>query len=82
MIKRISDLPSDEQNAIIEKLSNVKIEEFNAESQLKIWTTLRKVISRHREYPTADWSMPTELTDRLEKIYERFTPEDIIAQCA
>ncbi len=80
LIERIPDLPADEQNAIIEKLSNLKVEEFTAESQLRIWTPLREVISRHREYPSADWSMPTELTDKLEKIYERFPPEDIIDQ--
>lgn len=80
LIERISDLPTNKQNAITGKLLSVKVEEFSVESRLEIWNTLREEISRHREYPTANWSMPTELTDKLEEIYGRFTPEDIVVQ--
>lgn len=80
IIRRLSDLPGKEQNAITERLSNLDVEEFSSDDRLKVWGTLRETISRHREYQEADWAMPVELSDRLEKIYERFTPEDILAQ--
>jgi hypothetical protein len=80
LIERIPNLPVEQQNAVIENLSNLNVEEFGLEDRLEIWKTLREIISHHREFPTADWSMPRELTDRLEEIYERLTPEDIVVQ--
>jgi hypothetical protein len=80
LLDRIPNIPVEQQNAILEKLSNLNIKEFGTEDRLEIWTTLREIISRHREFPTADWSMARELIDRLEEIYERFTPDDILVR--
>jgi hypothetical protein len=80
LINRISDLPLDQQNAVIEKLSKLNVEELEIEAQLEIWKTLREIISQHREYPTSDWAMPSEVTDRLEEIYHHFTPKDLVLQ--
>jgi hypothetical protein len=82
LIARFSDLPGDEQNAIVERLLKLDVAQFSPDDRLRVWNTLRETISRHREYQRADWSMPIEQSDKLEKIYERFTPEDIVAQNA
>jgi hypothetical protein len=41
-----------------------------------LWTSLRRVLYHHREFPDAEWSMHGEVLDRLEVIYERFAPVD------
>jgi hypothetical protein len=41
---------------------------------------LRKIISHHRSYPNADWALPKERVDRLEKLYERLEPDDLVAR--
>jgi hypothetical protein len=38
--------------------------------------TLRKLIGRHRSYPTADWSLPEEVLERYEKLYGSLEPDD------
>lgn len=78
LIRRLSDLPRKEQDAIIERLTTLDVQGFTAGERLTVWTTLRNTISNHREYQVAEWAMPAELTDKLEQIYERFTPEDIV----
>jgi len=82
LIERFSNLPREEQSAIVEKLSTLNVEEFTADDRLKLWSTLRETISHHREYQDAEWAMPAELSGELEELYGRFTPEDIVTQNA
>ncbi|MEK6337497.1 MAG: hypothetical protein AABM67_21450 [Acidobacteriota bacterium] len=82
LIVRVSELPEGEQNAILGRLSTLDAGEFSSDDRLKVWNTIRQTVSRHREYQTADWAMPIELSDQLERIYNRFTPEDIVSRKA
>lgn len=48
----------------------------------KLWSCLRHVLHHHRQVPDADWAMPGSVLDRLEVIYERFTPPDPLKRTA
>ena len=80
LIDNIFQLPEDEQELILDSLSNLDFGKMHEHDKLLIRNGLRETISRHREYPTEDWSMPPELTNKLEKIYEKLTPDNIIAE--
>jgi hypothetical protein len=80
LINQVSNLPPEEQNLIINSISKLDINELSENDRLIIWNNLREIIARHREYPTSDWSMPSELTDKLEELYERFAPKNIITR--
>ena len=80
LIERVSTLPQNEQDLIVNSLSAFDIDKLSEPDKLTIWNHLRETISHHREYPTADWSMPSEILDKLEGIYNQFTPEDIITR--
>ena len=47
-----------------------------------LWKSLRYVLHHHRSFPDAEWSMPGELLDRLEAIYDRFAPTDPLERIA
>ncbi|ARP67166.1 helix-turn-helix transcriptional regulator [Mesorhizobium sp. B2-5-9] len=47
-----------------------------------IWAAMRRVLHHHRQFPDAEWSMPSQVLDRLEAIYERFAPADPIERVA
>lgn len=47
-----------------------------------LWTSLRRVLHHHRQFPDAEWSMPGEVLDRLEVLYERFAPLDPLERTA
>ncbi|MHA6894542.1 helix-turn-helix domain-containing protein [Ralstonia pseudosolanacearum] len=47
-----------------------------------LWTSLRRVLHHHRQFPDAGWSMPAEVLDRLEVIYDRFAPLDPLERMA
>jgi hypothetical protein len=50
------------------------------DGRLKMWEALRHLISKHLEFPDAEWSLPMERISRLLEVYEFLTPEDFIAR--
>jgi hypothetical protein len=78
LLSSVPELPKEQQDDILTELSNSDINLFTSNSRMSIWETLRRIISRHREFPDADWAMPSALVDRMASVYEKFTPEDLI----
>lgn len=82
LIFKVDDVSKEQHDAIVEKLLTSDVGSFTDEDRLMIWDALQDVISRHREFPDAEWAMPKEMVDRLQQVYERFSPEDLISQRA
>ena len=80
LIHRIDTLQKPQLDAVVERLLSVDVESFNAEDSHLLRNTLRDVISRHRQFPDADWALPSELIDQLHKAYERFEPQDLVSR--
>lgn len=49
---------------------------FNEENKSKVFHKFRKFIGNHRSYPTAHWSLPNDILDKIEQIAIRFKPEN------
>lgn len=49
---------------------------FSEEDRNKIFHIFRKLLCQHRSYPTADWSLPTEILDRIEKTALNFISDN------
>jgi hypothetical protein len=47
-----------------------------------LWTSQRRVLHHHRQFPESEWSMRGEVLDRLEIIYGRFAPRDPLERTA
>ena len=41
-----------------------------------MWARLRRLLHHHRQVPDADWAMPSEQLQRIERVYDRFAPAD------
>lgn len=82
LITSIADLPDDLKNLIIERLDAIDPEPFATADRLAVWAQLRSTIYRHRQYPGAEWAMQAEFCDRLEWIYQLFTPADSLDRYA
>lgn len=79
LVRNLSDLP---QNETVDALVNMPPEAFSAEDRMMVWSTLRSVISNHRSFASADWALPSDVVDRLERVYERLTPRDPVQRVA
>lgn len=76
LIDLLDDIEWDRMDTALNIIeTNVNFEEKNKK---KIYHKFRKFIGRHRSYPTAHWSLPTDILDKIEQIALKFKPEDDI----
>lgn len=81
LLDRFADLaPSPEAGLLSLEEAEQKI--IDKADRAVLWTSLRRVLHHHWQFPNAEWSMPTEVLDRLEGIYERLAPDDQIERTA
>jgi transcriptional regulator with XRE-family HTH domain len=80
LIDHLGSLPPDIRDTAWSKLSDTATAISDDESRIKVWAALRRFISHHRSFPNTDWALPIEEIDRVERIYERFSPTDPILQ--
>lgn len=51
---------------------------FNEEDKIHIYHKFRKFIGNRRSYPTAHWSLPTNILDKIEQTALKFKPQNNI----
>jgi len=76
VMEHYSDLPQQEREKIIRELSSLIT--IIDDSQHCLWNKLRKILSRHRSFPDAEWALPEKELREIEKIYNELEPADII----
>lgn len=74
VIREIAHFPADQCDTLIKNLESLNTEAIDDESRDRIVAVLRTTTTRHRQHPTAAWTLPSELLERLEKIGGRFEP--------
>ncbi len=80
LINRIGTLQKAQHDAVIEGLLSLNVESFTGKDIQLIRNTLRDVISRHRQFPDADWALPSEQVDQLHGAYDQLEPQDLISR--
>src|ERR1043166_4226074 len=80
LIERVDELSREQHGVVVESLLNMDPNQFVPEDRAVVWDSLREVISKHREFPEADWVLPGDLIDRLERAYYHFEPEDLLSK--
>lgn len=78
LLNALGQVPKLQHQAIVEALDKLDAESFTNADRNKIWETLRKIISRHREFADAEWALPADVIDELETVYDKFSPTDAI----
>ncbi|WP_271629438.1 hypothetical protein [Caldicellulosiruptor sp. DIB 104C] len=76
IMEHYSSLPPQEREKVLKKLSNC-IDPIE-DGQIDLWNKLREILSHHRSFPEAEWALPEEELKKIEKIYNKLEPYDII----
>lgn len=76
LIDGLPQLPGDAYYAVVTSLESLGNDQLAPNDLEAVWDSLRTLVSRHRSYPDADWSLPIEETNRLAAILPRFEPRD------
>lgn len=82
LIVRVDELSREQHGVVVERLLNTEPTQFGTEDRVVVWDSLRELISRHREFPEADWVLPDDLIGSLERAYRLFEPEDLLSKKA
>ncbi|WP_246174988.1 XRE family transcriptional regulator [Bradyrhizobium paxllaeri] len=81
LLDRFADLVPDTKRAL-EALDAAESKITKKADRAAVWTSLRRVLHHHRQFPDAEWSLPGEVLDRLDAIYARFAPSDPLERVA
>lgn len=76
-IEVLPNLPPTDLGRALGVLASVDIDGFSEQERLEIWRALVKLVSSHRQFPTAAWAMPASLIRRFEEIAARWEPFDV-----
>ena len=80
LIDALPQLPREEYDLVVTRLESLDAEAMKPANSASIWNGLRALISRHRSYPDADWSLPNNEVDRLADVLARFESEEPLAR--
>ncbi|MBB4807011.1 hypothetical protein HNP38_002307 [Chryseobacterium defluvii] len=76
LIKEITNLSSGDRKSVIDwadaTYTNVKQEKFTT------WEAIRGILNHHRSHPDTDWALPESDLARLENLYNKLQPADIV----
>jgi transcriptional regulator with XRE-family HTH domain len=81
LLDRLGDIAPDRE-AVLAALEATEPKIKNKADRAAIWERLRQLLHHHRMVPDANWAMPSEDLDRIERIYDRFAPSDPLEQVA
>lgn len=76
LIKETTNLSPKDRKTVLdwvdEVYPNIKQQKFST------WETIRGILNHHRSHPDTDWTLPESELVRLEKLYNKLQPTDII----
>ena len=78
LLDRLLIMTRAEHDRILHALERLDPGTLQEEGRAKIWTSLRSVIDRCRSFARAERPIPDEDLLRLDRLLERFTPDDFI----
>ncbi len=72
---KLDDLPADLRKRLLDKLEALAGDtRLSEEARAQIWEALDELVRRHREFPDAEWVLPSAEVDALAAAAERFKP--------
>lgn len=78
LIENFASYDEQQQKKLISKMLSTNIEKISNNGREDILSKLRNTISRHRNYPEANWTLDSSLLDKLEEIYNHFCFKDYL----
>jgi len=76
LIERLEDLPLPAFERVLEHLKSPTVRSAAGEDRMEVWTSLTGIISRHSRFSQAQWAMPAEKLELIERVAKDLVPED------
>ena len=73
-IDQLAAVDDDHFNVFMALMERADIENLTSDQRVAVWHALRRLVSRHMEFPDSSWAMPKARCDAILTALERFTP--------
>lgn len=80
LIEKVESLPSSARQQLVARLNSLDAGTWDVEARQKTAHVLRATAGKHRKYPEAEWALPTQVVDELEKLRVKFEPHDPVVR--
>lgn len=77
VLETLPHFPPDEYEEAVGRLEKLDPQALPSTDLNAIWHGLRALVSMHRSYADADWALPKDRIDRLERLFGRLEPPDL-----
>jgi hypothetical protein len=74
LVSAIGELPRKEHELLASRLEQVDVGRMSTSSASAVWHAFRRMVSKHRSFPNAEWALPAEPVTRLAAAMSRFEP--------
>jgi len=74
LIDRIEDLSQSAVDQLLTHIGSDTVMALPEADRLCVWTELVDLVTKHRKYPDANWSMKTEKADKIAALADRLAP--------
>lgn len=76
IIENFEKLPSEIRDQILTFIISEEITQITDDEKNLLWTTLLKIVNKHKNYKDAKWAMSPEYVDKLSELSNRLKPEN------
>lgn len=76
LVSAIAELPKAEHELVVERLSTIDLDRMTPTSRATVWNELRRMVSKHRSFPDAEWALPADRVEILGVLLARFEPRE------
>ncbi len=76
LMDHLSSLPKPAFEELLEHLNSTLLNFNSDDARVELWTKLVNLVTQHRKYPDADWTLPAELLGDLEQVANRLMPKE------
>jgi hypothetical protein len=79
LVGALDKLSLESHQAVLARLTALAEGPLATDVREVIWDGLRELLSKHRSFPDAQWTLPPERLDGIASVFERFEPDDPVA---
>jgi hypothetical protein len=75
LVDRLDDLPEPAHSSVIAHLSSSEVLTLPELDRLRLWESLEDLATKHRKFSGAQWAMPEDRIERIEKVARLIAPK-------
>lgn len=78
LLEHVDALPEAERGRVLNRFEAHDPASLGPDDRFKLWTAMRELTARHRQFQHAGWALPPDVLDRLDQLVAALHPSSII----